>query len=66
MLFVFNLLSANLFFLQGAPLSTPPMVYETFIVNEGERHGVTVGETSPRGDIKEDTSSLIRFWILFS
>ena len=24
-----------------------------------------MGETSPRGDIKEDTSSLIRFWILF-
>ena len=44
----------------------PPIKHETFMVNEGERHGVTVGETSPRGDIKEDTSSLIRFWILFS
>ena len=66
MLFVFNLLSANLFLLQGAPLSTPPVKHQTFVVNEGERHGATVGETSPRGDIKEDTSSLIRFWILFS
>jgi len=48
------------------PLSTPPMMLEASVVNEGERHGVTVGETSPRGDIKEDTSSLIRFWLLFS
>ena len=29
------------------PLSTPPMMLEASVVNEGERHGVTVGETSP-------------------
>lgn len=66
MLFVLNLLSANLFLLQGgSPLDTPSEA-PNFRGKRGERHGVTVGETSPRGDIKEDTSSLIRFWILFS
>ena len=50
----------------GVPPSIPPVNHETFVIDKGERHGVTVGETSPRGDIKEEVSSLIRFWILFS
>ncbi len=31
----------------GVPPSIPPVKHETFVINKGERHGVTAGETSP-------------------
>jgi hypothetical protein len=31
----------------GVPPSIPSVKHKTFVMDEGERHGVTVGETSP-------------------
>ena len=46
----------------------PPLIHQTFMISVGG--SVTAcgycGGKAPRGDLKEDTSSLIRFWILFS
>ena len=46
-----NLISESLFILWAHAAHTvtlPPFLAGSFVIDEGERHEVTVGETSPR------------------